>query len=352
MPVYSREIKSAPVSPVSDGRPVFGTFSGPFRTFNIRGIKRPFGDLPLPAFLTDWRVMEILRFYFCDSSYIGEIELFDGGYFSFMETVLWNRKTGRRFAYRRLLPPSFMQLPHKPASSITACRTRKRYLRILTRLEKHHLLADFDFVGSDHRPPLSGHLEMHVTSDASVCMSTVTPWEVRRRCEAAMQTAGPLDGFINTGFEVHEIDPSGGVGYFDVRQAHYSLRTKSSLVIGLGKLDGRTVSFQLGNPVSGEEMKYNDNVLFVDNVMTPLPPVRITRPDGVAGAWVIQDTESMVDLVFTPISDSIRHMSAFVVRTSYHTVYGSFEGVLLTASGEKITLRGFPGVGKKILLRI
>jgi hypothetical protein len=60
----------------------------------------------------------------------------------------------------------------------------------------------------------------------------------------------------------------------------------------------------------------------------------------------------MVDLVFTPISDSPRQLSAFIVRTDYHTVYGLYEGTLLTSDGEKIELKGFPGIGKKVLLRI
>jgi hypothetical protein len=93
-------------------------------------------------------------------------------------------------------------------------------------------------------------------------------------------------------------------------------------------------------------------VLFVDGKVWPLPPVRITRPYGISGDWIIQDTESMIDLVFSPISDSARRLSVFIVRTDYHTVYGLFEGVLRTGEGEKIALKGFAGIGKKISLRI
>jgi len=45
-------------------------------------------------------------------------------------------------------------------------------------------------------------------------------------------------------------------------------------------------------------------------------------------------------------------LSAFVVRTDYHTVYGSFDGVLLTGEGGKFILKSIPGIGKKIRLRI
>ena len=45
-------------------------------------------------------------------------------------------------------------------------------------------------------------------------------------------------------------------------------------------------------------------------------------------------------------------MSALIVRTMYHTVYVPFDGVLLTGEGERVVLKNFPGIGKKVLLRI
>ncbi len=315
-------------------------------------MKRPFGDLPVPSFITDRRVMGIMRFLFCDGHNIGEIELFDAGYFSFMETTLWNRKTNHRIAYRRIIPPGFMRIPAEFGNSVTACRSRRRYTRIHARLQRRLIHADFDFLGSSARPPCEGRFEMNLAAPGSSDLSSVLPYRVRRRCLASYQVTAPLHGWIGTGFDDHHIHEDDGVGYFDVRKAYFSLRTKMSMVIGLGRVSGRIVSFQLGKSVNREDDRYNDNVLFVDGRAWPLPPVIITRPYGITGNWVIQDTESMVDLVFSPVSDSSRRLSAFVVRTDYHTVYGTFDGVLLTGDGERIILKGYPGIGKKILLRI
>jgi len=350
--LYTREITPAPDFPVVDGKPVFGTFSGVFKDFDIRGMKHPFGMLPVPTFMTDIRIMGIMRFLFCDENNIGEIELFDAGYFSFMETTLWNRKTRHRIAYRRIIPPGLMKVPCNLLSSVTACRTHRRLVRLHSKLQKKRFLADFDFLGSDSRPPCEGRLEMDLSLPGFAELSTVTPYHVRRRCQAAYQMTAPLSGLIGTGYDDYRIDIASGVGFFDVRKAHFGLRTKMSKMIGMGRIDGKVVSFQLGNPTSNDDSRYNDNVLFVDGKAWPLPSVKITRPYGISGEWVIQDTESMVDLVFTPVSDSARQLSAFIMRTDYHTVYGLYEGVLLTGAGEKIVLRSFPGIGKKVLLRI
>lgn len=350
--MYTREILPAPDSPVLGGKPVFGTFSGVFKKFDIRGLKHPFTSLPLPSFVTNIRIMGIIRFVFCDDNNIGEIELFDAGYFSFMETTLWNRKTNHRIAYRRIVPPGLMKVPDDLANGVIACRTHRRLVRISTRLAKKSFRADFDFLGSDARPPCEGRFEMDLSLPGFAELSAVVPHRVRRRCQASYLMTAPLAGWIGTGYDDYHISPETGVGFFDARKAYFGLRTKMSKMIGLGRIDGRMVSFQLGNPLSNDDSRYNDNVLFVEGQAYPLPPIKITRPYGVAGEWVIQDTESMVDLVFTPVSDSPRRLSVFIVRTDYHTVYGLYEGTLLTGDGEKIVLRGFPGIGKKVLLRI
>jgi hypothetical protein len=350
--LYTREIKPAADFPVVNGVPEFGSFSGPFGHFDIRGMKRPFGDFPVPHVITDLRIMENMRFLFCDENNIGEVELFNAGYFSFMETTLWNRRTKHKIAYRRLMPAGLIKFPRTFANSITACRIPGRFVKIHLRLQKKLIHVDLDFIGSDARPPCEARLDMNLAAPGFAELSSLIPYKVKRRCLVSYQLTAPLHGWIGTGYDDHQIQESTGIGFFDVRKAYYSLRTNASNVVGMGWIDGRLVSFQLGNSVSRDDTRYNDNVLFVDGIATPLPPVKITRPYGLHGDWVVQDTESMVDLVFSPISDSPRRLSAFIVRTDYHTVYGSFDGVLLTGQGEKLAIKNFSGLGKKIRLRI
>ena len=40
------------------------------------------------------------------------------------------------------------------------------------------------------------------------------------------------------------------------------------------------------------------------------------------------------------------------MRTDYSAIFGTFDGVLLTGTGEKLTLKNFPGIVKKSRLRI
>ena len=78
----------------------------------------------------------------------------------------------------------------------------------------------------------------------------------------------------------------------------------------------------------------------------------MTHPFGIDKNWIIQDTESMVDLTFVPSSVTKRILNIIAMRTSYSTIYGTFEGTLLTSEGEKITLRSLPGILYTAQLRI
>ena len=101
---------------------------------------------------------------------------------------------------------------------------------------------------------------------------------------------------------------------------------------------------QTSNLDAADTDSYNSNVMVVDGEETVLPPVYITHPFGIEKKWIIQDTENMIDLVFTPISASQRRISVVLLHAQYFTVYGTFDGVLITKEGKSITLKDFPGI--------
>ncbi|MGP1576217.1 MAG: DUF2804 family protein [Treponema sp.] len=350
---YTRKIKPAPQKPVENAQPLFGSYAGMFRTFDIKGVKRPFGSLPIPAFLTDMRVTDSLRLLFCDKNIIGEIEFFYGGYFSFMETTIWDRNTNRQLAYRRLLPAGFMHLPQFLGYCVAACRVRKRYVRIFSRLSKGMLHADFDFLASNDRPACEGRLDFDARSSQCTDYSAVVPYFVNKRCQASYTHTFQVYGWISLGHSYDiQLYKTSAAGFLNFRKTYTSFRTKRAILIGLGYIDSILTCFQVSDSVAPDSYTHNDNILFYGSIRIPLPPVRITRPFGSASKWVVQDTENMVDLVFTPIAISNRKLNAVICRTDYKTIYGSFEGTLLLAAEKELKLKNFPGIGKKVRMRI
>ena len=60
----------------------------------------------------------------------------------------------------------------------------------------------------------------------------------------------------------------------------------------------------------------------------------------------------MVDLTFTPSAISDRNLNILVWRRDYKTIYGTFEGTFVIGDGVLLKLKGFPGIAKKVRMRM
>ena len=60
----------------------------------------------------------------------------------------------------------------------------------------------------------------------------------------------------------------------------------------------------------------------------------------------------MIDLTFTPMSDTVRKESILILRTEYRTIYGKCEGVIRDKDGKTFALKDFCTIVKKQYLRL
>lgn len=352
-PLYTRPIlQNIPVHLFDEQEIYFGTYNGRFENFSIKGLRRPFGNLPLPRFITNTRVNSLMRLLFQNDDVIGELTFFVSSFFSAMETVYWNKKTKKRNAYRQVLPCGFIHLPKRLGYNITACRTRRRYIRILSRLTRGALYADIDFPASTGRPALEARFDVTFSGKECAELSAVTPFFVNKRFEASYNFTAPMSGWLSENYFRDFIFPAeSSVCFFDYRKAYCGLKTKRTFLSGFGRFDGKILSFQLNTSIAPDSDSYNDNLLFYGGEVTPLPPVKITMPFGIDKKWNIQDTEGMVDLTFEPASLLQRSSNFFLLRMNYTTVYGNFEGTLVRKNGSRIKLENYDGIAKRIQLR-
>jgi hypothetical protein len=114
----------------------------------------------------------------------------------------------------------------------------------------------------------------------------------------------------------------------------------------------RRYGFSIVENQAKENFRNNENALWLEGTLTPLPPVRITMPEGPESDWVIQDLEGMVDLTFSP-KEHARYAFDFIVsRSEYNAPFGVYNGMVLTSGGEKIGVRNLWGFGEKLYLRV
>ena len=354
--MYTREYSDLPQKLIIDGKPQFGTYKTNPQKLDIKYVKEPFNTLPLPSFFTNLRIRANLTYTINIDNFVGVIDFFDSKYFCFIEVVLWDKETKKKYAYRTIF--GFKRLVPKNMIKATCGNFRKRrYIKITWDKPQDKFTVVFNAKGDDARPNFAATFKRN--GELIGELASVVPAPTRRRCTASYCSAFPITATLTkspTKYQSFNTEnyKNQGLCFFDIRRAYYTLRTKETFLIGTGTIDGKTVAFRLAtsNHDAVDKDTFNENVLFIDGETTLLPPVTITHPFGISKRWVIQDTENMVDLSFHPISDNKRIASIFILRTEYHTVYGSFEGDLCSKDGTIYHIKDLLGIGSKRSLRM
>jgi len=350
--MYIRELKEPPEKLIQNGKAVFGTFNDVSPRIDIKGMFAPYAGIPVPAFLSNLRIKSRLNYVFSLDSYIGKASFIDFKVIGLAEIIFWNKESGKRYTYHMVMPPRRRFVPTLTTRGICACYRQSRFLKISWgRKHQHHALT-FKMKGDSVRPNAEGYIYSPLTDDMHCDILTVCPSPTSSRCSATWLTSMTMKGHITLNKEA--VDDSEGIAMMNLNRAYFKLHSKSTLTYGLGNVNGKKLAFfiKTSNMDAADSDTYNDNTLFVDGQATPLPPVYITHPFGLDNKWIIQDTESMIDLTFTPVSRTSKTLNLVALRTSYDNIFGNFEGVLITKDGEKITLKGFPGIIYKNLLRL
>jgi hypothetical protein len=346
--MYYRKIDLCPEKIVSHGKAHFGNFNDVSKKISISGMRAPYAGIPLPAFISKLRIKSKIDFVFNLDSFIGFTRFFDLKLIGLAEIILWDKESGKRYSYHSFMPPRRRFDPKTTNRRICASYNKARYIKISWGREHQHHALSFKVLGDSVRPNAEGFCYSPMQDFMHKDMMFVNPSPSTSRCVATWFSSMSLNGSVSVGSKGHILkqDNSNGLGIMTLKRAYYKFRTKTKSVYGIGKIKDKNVVFyiQTSNLDAADTDAYNSNVLVVDGVETVLPPVYITHPFGIDKKWIIQDTESMIDLAFNPISTTTRTLNILLLKNTASIIYGTFEGTLLTKDGEKIVLKNLTGI--------
>ncbi len=350
--MYSRKFSDPPEHIVQNGKAHFGSFSEVSPKTDIRGMRAPYAGVPVPSVISNLRIKSRLDFVFSLEDFIGLSQFYDFKVFGLGEIIFWNKANGKKYVYHTIMPPRRRFVPVLTTRGICACYRKSRFIKISWgRQHQHHALT-FKVKGDSARPNSAGYMFSPMQDDFHTDSLFVCPSPASSRCSSTWVSTFKLLGHVAVNGEKTEDKP--GLGMQILNRAYYKFHSKSSSAYGIGNTKEKNISFciKTSNMDAADADAYNCNVLIVDGKKTALPSVYMTHPFGIGKNWIIQDTESMVDLTFTPSSVNSRTLNLIALRTTYDTMYGTFEGVLLTGDGEKIILKNFPGLLHRGMLRL
>lgn len=350
--MYSRNFSESPEQLIQNGKALFGTYVGVPSKIEIKGLKAPYAGIPIPPFLSNLRIKNRLNFYFSTDKYIGITDFFDFKIIGIAQIVIWNKETGKKNAYHNIMPTQRHFIPRKTVNGTCTSFRKSRHIRISWgRKHQHHSIA-FNLKGDSVRPNVNGFISSPIQDPMHTDLLFVNPSPTSSRCSATWLTSMQTRGLIK--IEGEKSDESNGLAIMRLNRTYFKFFSTTDTVCGLGTYKDKNIVFNLKCSTfdAADPNSYNDNVLIIDGNTTALPPVYMTHSFGTEKDWIIQDTENMVDLTFKPISCDKHIFSSITSRYSNKSIYGTFEGVLLTKDGEKINLKNFPGIINSNLVRL
>lgn len=354
--MYKRNILETPQKLVQHGKINFGTFLTPPEKIDIRDVSAPYAGIPFPKFISNTRIKGRLSFIFDSEYFIGMCDFFDDKVFGLAEVIFWDKKTGKKLAYHNFMGPRRRYVPKNTNHAACISFDKTRYMKISWNRELNKISLSFTVKGDKFRPAAKGRFEA-VFNEWTKEMVCVSPAPSSQRCSATWIMSMPSKGGISLAKHrrfIKQLPSENCRSIFLLNRTYIKCHSNREVAFGFINDNGRNISFSFAssNQDASNPDHLNDNILVVEKELTPMPPVCITHPFGISKKWIIQDTESMVDLIFYPQSINNRVLNIIIMRNAYSTIYGTFEGVLLTKSGEKIVLKNCPGIVKKSTLRL
>jgi hypothetical protein len=348
--MYTREILESRSTPIERGSPLQGTWTRAFNEVDLLNIQRPFA-FPLPGWVRDTRIKEWESFMIQDDRFYLDAILSNMKLYRMAQVFLYDKETKERLRFRKIIPLSGWRMPRDLYNASIDSRSYGFFFRIHNWLDANTIKMDLDIEAGRRRPSFTAHAEYKL--DGNTTPLVVSLLFSDKRSMYAYKVFSAVRGDIVFGGRHISLDTARTSGIFCDFKGFYPYRMLSiwCSACGLDK-EKRRYGFSIAENQTRETYRNNENALWVDGRLTPLPPVRITMPEGVDEDWIIQDMEGMVDLVFTPQERIHSGMNLFVTNADYATPLGFFNGVLVTAEGVQIQVHNLWGSGAKLYLRV
>jgi hypothetical protein len=349
--MYTRELQEERRTPVENGIPLQGTWTKAFEEVDLLDVHRPY-SVPLPRGIKDFRIKEWESFFILDNAFFLQARLCNLKYYRTATVTFYNRETKERLEFRKLIPGKGWRLPRFPYNASVDSRSWGFFFRVHSWLDTESITLELNTKRTRGRPAFTAYAAFDLATGNTMPMAVSLLFSERRSMYAYKAMTAVTGDVVSGGLHFH-LEPAKTSGLFCDYKGYYPYRMRSTWCTGLGfDSRNRRFGFALGENQAREPYRNNENALWINGRLTPLPPVKITRSGGPESDWIIEDMEGMVDLVFSP-KEPNRSVGNFVFSSfDYENPMGYFNGILVSAEGEELPLRNVWGTCEKLYLRV
>jgi len=189
-------------------------------------------------------------------------------------------------------------------------------------------------------------------------VNVVIPWSRRRFQYTSKHQARPAHGTLAIGGNVRTIGTSPGSppnpatdawGVLDVGRGRWPYRTHWNWGGGAGRdANGAVVGLQFGAKWT-EGTGFTENGILVDGRLTKIGDELVWTYawDRPMDPWRVQHRDGSLDLTLAPTYDRHAAITALVLTTEVHQVFGTWAGHVTDASGRRYELDGVLGFAEE-----
>ena len=336
---------------MENGKPLQGTWTKAFEEVDLLSIHRPY-PFPLPRVIKGFRLKEWESFIIQDDRFFIHARLCNLKYYRTAFVLMYNKETKERLEFNKAIPGGWWHLPRFLDNSSVDSRSLGFFFRTHSWLDAERIMLELNIQPNRRRPAFTAHAIFDLAAGATTPMAVSLLLSERRNMYAYKALTAVRGNIVSGGRHIL-LDPAKTSGLFCDFKGYYPYRMRCAWCAGMG-FDGqnRRFGFSLGENQAMEPYRNNENALWIDGRLTPLPPVKITRNGDLQQEWVIQDMEGMVDLVFTPKEPQMTARNLVFSSIHYENPLGVFNGMLVSAEGEKLPINDVWGTSEKLYLRV
>jgi hypothetical protein len=334
-----------------NGKFALGLRTRPFREVNPLDADLRVGPLALPKRAKGLTLKEWQHFALVNEEVYVSVALFDAKRIALAQIIVYDRRSDRLYEYEQRCLPRDIKLADQLYSGDSSFRRGDYHLRFSNRLEQGfhevHLAAP-----SDRRQPhLEGRFELFEDLANFEAMVVALPFD-SGRAMYSHKAVLPIEGVLELGDRRIRFERESSYGLVDVHKGFYPFVMTWHWGTGALWSEGKLLGFNLTDNQVQDQRRFNENGLWVDGHLSPLPPVRFEfNPRQHLEGWRVRDNFGRVDLSFTP--DTLRSVdiNLGVLRSRYRGPFGHFRGTIVDDAGTRHDLEDAYGMCEDFYLR-
>ncbi|MDP6907963.1 MAG: DUF2804 domain-containing protein [Flavobacteriales bacterium] len=348
--MYSRTLRPAQGLLYDYDEFIFGSFNGPIENPNLIDAKRPY-QLPLPRLLKWLQLREWQAFQISNGTHFVMVAIYNAKKISLAQFIVYDISNNKKYRYEKKVPAWSIHVPDGLFGTEAAYRSKNFSLVAKHDLKSNQLRLSASISNMKGLPDVEANFEGVHDVNRYEPMVVCMPFS-EKRAMYSHKCLMPVLGNIRFGEDQIEFPEERSQLIIDDHKGYYPYPTIYDWVTGMGRDEnGKMIGFNFTDNQILDKENNNENCFWYDGVLTTLPPIKVTRPDGYKGIWHVKDNQGMVDLEFRPVIHTAVDINLLIMRSKYQGPYGFFNGFITNKNGEKVDINEMFGMGEDFYLR-